>query len=352
MMRSPRSASATSSARSRSGGISSVSTSPSAWPSTSATRPESWPISARNCPGPWSITGVTWPRPSRWVIATWPDSTHEHARPGLAGLEQHFAVLVMAHLAEPAHARDLLRRQRRKGLLQAGKRACQPGAAFGAGFSRGGHSHLRLTLQKGSKTCRGPNRLFARFFSAVVMWCGGLVMGRCGREIVSPPRLRFSPLEVFTQRVLQPVSSCIFSCIFFRQMTFPAFAPVPVIRHSEPAFIRRVRTEYHQTFNGRKPGARRPAGEFGNRIGPEPAGPGRPRATRADFADFRCPAGLSRACAGRGLVARIGPPVGAFWPILYRACCRSSVVEHSIGNGEVDSSILSGSTSRFGARAL
>ena len=26
------------------------------------------------------------------------------------------------------------------------------------------------------------------------------------------------------------------------------------------------------------------------------------------------------------------------------ACCRSSVVEHSIGNGEVDSSILSGST--------
>ena len=29
----------------------------------------------------------------------------------------------------------------------------------------------------------------------------------------------------------------------------------------------------------------------------------------------------------------------------YRACCRSSVVEHSIGNGEVDSSILSGSTS-------
>jgi hypothetical protein len=29
------------------------------------------------------------------------------------------------------------------------------------------------------------------------------------------------------------------------------------------------------------------------------------------------------------------------------ACCRSSVVEHSIGNGEVDSSILSGSTSHI-----
>ena len=30
-------------------------------------------------------------------------------------------------------------------------------------------------------------------------------------------------------------------------------------------------------------------------------------------------------------------------------CCRSSVVEHSIGNGEVDSSILSGSTILFGS---
>ena len=35
-------------------------------------------------------------------------------------------------------------------------------------------------------------------------------------------------------------------------------------------------------------------------------------------------------------------PLGRF--LLPRACCRSSVVEHSIGNGEVDSSILSGST--------
>ena len=36
------------------------------------------------------------------------------------------------------------------------------------------------------------------------------------------------------------------------------------------------------------------------------------------------------------------PPVAAdSYP---STCCRSSVVEHSIGNGEVDSSILSGST--------
>ena len=47
-------------------------------------------------------------------------------------------------------------------------------------------------------------------------------------------------------------------------------------------------------------------------------------------------------------MARIGPPVGAVSAdSLIRACCRSSVVEHSIGNGEVDSSILSGSTSFF-----
>src|SRR6185437_9806204 len=34
-------------------------------------------------------------------------------------------------------------------------------------------------------------------------------------------------------------------------------------------------------------------------------------------------------------------------PILFKpTCCRSSVVEHSLGKGEVDSSILSGSTSQ------
>src|SRR6188508_160196 len=49
----------------------------------------------------------------------------------------------------------------------------------------------------------------------------------------------------------------------------------------------------------------------------------------------------------RGPCGKNRPPAGAFWGrfLEYRACCRSSVVEHSIGNGEVDSSILSGSTS-------
>ena len=65
--------------------------------------------------------------------------------------------LVLGTFAEPAHARDLLWRQSGKGLLQAGKRACEQGAVISAGSSRGGHSHLRLTLQEGSKTCRGPN---------------------------------------------------------------------------------------------------------------------------------------------------------------------------------------------------
>lgn len=41
----------------------------------------------------------------------------------------------------------------------------------------------------------------------------------------------------------------------------------------------------------------------------------------------------------------VGPPSGARF--FTSTCCRSSVVEHSIGNGEVDSSILSGSTIRF-----
>jgi hypothetical protein len=67
---------------------------------------------------------------------------------------------------------------------------------------------------------------------------------------------------------------------------------------------------------------------------------------RADLAVFSVP-------KRRPALAKPGPLwqgsarlEGPFGPILViRACCRSSVVEHSIGNGEVDSSILSGSTS-------
>ena len=64
--------------------------------------------------------------------------------------------------------------------------------------------------------------------------------------------------------------------------------------------------------------------------------------------------GTSRALAQPGAMwqgsARL---VGAFLAdSRIRARCRSSVVEHSIGNGEVDSSILSGSTTHSLAIAL
>ena len=64
------------------------------------------------------------------------------------------------------------------------------------------------------------------------------------------------------------------------------------------------------------------------------------------FDDFGPFPARPRACARGALVARTGRLVGGLLGRFpqYRACCRSSVVEHSIGNGEVDSSILSGST--------
>jgi hypothetical protein len=90
----------------------------------------------------------------------------------------------------------------------------------------------------------------------------------------------------------------------------------------------------------------------GSRIGPQLA---RLKALAAAqgglrliFAAFGGAAGVLRACASGGLVARIGRLAGSrFGRFCIRACCRSSVVEHSIGNGEVDSSILSGSTSFY-----
>ena len=57
------------------------------------------------------------------------------------------------------------------------------------------------------------------------------------------------------------------------------------------------------------------------------------------------PPAVKRACACGGLVARTGRLQGVSLDShLPAACCRSSVVEHSLGKGEVDSSILSGST--------
>jgi len=47
---------------------------------------------------------------------------HEHAGARLAGLEQRLAVLVAAQFAEPPHALDLMRGQRRESLLEARKR--------------------------------------------------------------------------------------------------------------------------------------------------------------------------------------------------------------------------------------
>ncbi len=81
---------------------------------------------------------------------------------------------------------------------------------------------------------------------------------------------------------------------------------------------------------------------MGDPIGPPP----RPGAAWAGFpANWQAkpvPA-LARPPALWQGSARLG---GALWAdSRIRACCRSSVVEHSIGNGEVDSSILSGSTS-------
>ncbi len=69
----------------------------------------------------------------------------EHARSGLAGLEQPFAILVMANFAEPAHVRDLLRRQRRERLLSTRKRGRERRTAICLISSRAVHAHRCLT---------------------------------------------------------------------------------------------------------------------------------------------------------------------------------------------------------------
>ncbi len=113
---------------------------------------------------------------------------HEHARAGLAGFEQHLAVAVALDFAEPAHALDLGGRERRKRLVVARAERRQRGAFIDAAVQgRGICRHTVLTLE-----------LF-RFirFGRPLLAHRGLTDPATG--------LRFPPLQVFAQRLAQPV---------------------------------------------------------------------------------------------------------------------------------------------------
>jgi hypothetical protein len=90
-----------------------------------------------------------------------------------------------------------------------------------------------------------------------------------------------------------------------------------------------------------------PGEETGNRIGPQLSLRKHRPACPADFCRILMTPGAARALAHEGALWQGSAALaGPFWAdSRIPACCRSSVVEHSIGNGEVDSSILSGSTS-------
>jgi hypothetical protein len=227
------------------------------------------------------------------------------------------------------------------------------------------------------------------------MWGEILRIGRCERTFTALARLRFSPLEIFAQGPLQPFLGPIFCARSGLSLAFRL-----VILHRDPA--RRCRADRGTAMRrSQKPGlsglaatdveglvllggigrlrswhdrhvilwlvcppcnrrcrigAYQGSGRLGradgNRIGLELSLRSRRRGSSVDFRPFW----LCRAPAGRLHQRR---PCGKDRPLWWAPrgrfsllqvtgqCCRSSVVEHSIGNGEVDSSILSGSTSFF-----
>lgn len=81
--------------------------------------------------------------------------------------------------------------------------------------------------------------LLARLFSNAVIWRLRIDIGRC--RIAASSRLRFSPLEIFAQGLLQsvlaPILFCAFARIFCKRSGLTlAFAAI--IRHREPVRIR------------------------------------------------------------------------------------------------------------------
>ena len=139
-------------------------------------------------------------------------------------------------------------------------------------------------------------------------------------------RLRFAPPEIFAQRRLQPMAPQILVVALFISLA-------PLIRHlkNPPGIFCQVHSaKYLAILSSRRPRL--------DQISLAAAEKAEPGWTSIDPA-------CSRACASGGLVARTAASSGFFRPIFFlRPCCRSSVVEHSLGKGEVDSSILSGST--------
>jgi hypothetical protein len=137
---------------------------------------------------------------------------NEHAWTGLAGLEQRFTMRVAAHLAEPAHPRDLLRRQRGKCLFMTGN-ARDDGALPSVPLAVVLSTLIPIPHHHTKNDSCGT--LFVRL-SVAVMWGDVRAVGRCGAGIASSPRLRFPPLEIFAQRQLQPLLPSILLWILVR----------------------------------------------------------------------------------------------------------------------------------------
>src|SRR6202021_3265379 len=96
---------------------------------------------------------------------------HEHSRSRLAGLEQPFTVLVMAWLAEPAHAPDLVRGQYGEGLLMARKHRCNGSPPLQIVVHRGIYAHPSLTSSEKTHPIAGTETQasFVGVFSLLVI---------------------------------------------------------------------------------------------------------------------------------------------------------------------------------------
>src|SRR5690349_3359706 len=167
-------------------------------------------------------------------------------------------------------------------------------------------------------------------------------------QFAALPDLGLSPLEVFAQRLLQPFPSRVLRRDVGSFTVVLSIGHREIIRHARagnPSPELSSQTHRPASLSRQMLAGSRGAAGLPSRIWrqlTELKGYRRPGASPPPFGG-RWP---NPALAWRGALWQRTPTCrglhGRFWQP--RVCCRSSVVEHSIGNGEVDSSILSGST--------
>lgn len=94
--------------------------------------------------------------------------------------------------------------------------------------------HLARCLRRDNLSPYGDTGLFTQLVAILLIRQDLIVIQDRGGAVASSPRLRFSPLEIFPERQLQPILPWPPPWSFFRKLAGLAPTFIPIILHCRP----------------------------------------------------------------------------------------------------------------------